>query len=63
MLKSKETHRIKWQEASNEPAQEPDGERERERKVKKAQMPEREKKRCDEVLKERVTVKPLEVIA
>lgn len=45
MLKSKGTHPIKWQEARNEPAQEPDGERdqgkEKERKVKK-----KKKHRC-----------------
>lgn len=54
MLKSKGTHPIKWQEARNEPAQEPDGERERgrekERRVKKkAQMPKRERGKCNEV--------------
>lgn len=54
MLKSKGTHPIKWQEARNEPAQEPDGERERgrekERRVKKkAQMPKREGGKCNEV--------------
>lgn len=57
MLKSKGTHPIKWQEARNEPAQEPDGERERgrekERKVKKKKSTDAKERerggKCNEV--------------
>lgn len=72
MLNIKETHPIKWQEARNEPAQEPDGEREqgklkeRRQKIAKSIYPRgggrKKKEKSNEVLKEVVTKRPIEVI-